>query len=102
MPAGRGGFFLLRQFGDQALSGEEQAGDGGGVLERAARDLFRIDDAGFNEVGVFTGGHIVAFIILALLDFRRGGRAGGPRGRGGRAGGGGGGARRGRRAEGLI
>src|ERR1041385_2144129 len=60
---------LLRRFGDQALSGEEQARDGAGVLERAARDLLRIHDAGLHEVFVFAGGDVVAVVAFALLHF---------------------------------
>ena len=52
-----------------SLGGEEQAGDGGRVLQRAAGDLRRVDDAGFDEVVVFAGGDVVAFVAFALLDF---------------------------------
>src|ERR1043166_4210321 len=62
---------LLRRFGDQALGGEEQARDGAGVLERAARDLLRINDAGFHEVFVLARGDIVAFVAFAPFHFLR-------------------------------
>ena len=62
-------FFLLGQLGDQRFGGEQQAGDGRGVLQRGAGDLRRIDDAGLHEVFVFAGGDVVAFVALALLDF---------------------------------
>ena len=60
---------LLRQLGDDALGREEQAGDGSRVLQRAAGHLGRVDDAGLDEVLVFAGGDVVAFVAFALLDF---------------------------------
>ena len=62
------GFFLLGDLGDEAFGGEEQTGDGRGVLEGAARDLLRVDDAGLEEVDVFAGGNVVAFGALARED----------------------------------
>ncbi len=55
MPPGgiRRSFFLFRNLGDDCFGGEQQAGDGRRVLQRAARDLGRIDDARFHQVGVF-------------------------------------------------
>ena len=35
--------------------------DGGGVLESAAGDLLRVDDAGLQHVDVFAGGDVEAF-----------------------------------------
>ena len=43
--------------------------DGGRVLQRGAGHLGRIDDAGLDEVDVFAGRDVVAFVALALLDF---------------------------------
>src|SRR5260370_11245124 len=34
--------FLLRNLGDQALGGQEQAGNRGGAFQRRARDLLRV------------------------------------------------------------
>ncbi len=39
------------------------------VLQRGAGDLLRVHDAGLDEVFVFAGGDVVAFVALALLDF---------------------------------
>ena len=33
-----------------------------------ARDLLRVNDAGFHEVFVFARGDVVTFVALALLD----------------------------------
>ena len=65
--SGRG--FLLLHFGDQALGGEEQAGDRGRVLQRGTGDLLRVHHTGLDEVFVFARGDVVAFVALALLDF---------------------------------
>ena len=54
---GGGGLGLV---GDDALGGEQEAGDGGGVLQGGAGDLGGIDDARLDEVLVFTGGDVVA------------------------------------------
>ena len=53
---GRCGRFLLRNLGDQTLGGEQQAGDGAGVLQRGARHLLRINDTGLHEVFILLGG----------------------------------------------
>ena len=62
-------FFLFRNLRDQCFGGEQQARDGRGVLQRAARDLGWIDNAGLHQVGVFAGGNVVAFVAFALLHF---------------------------------
>src|SRR5204863_7027730 len=67
--AAAAGFFLLRSLGDDGFGGEEEAGDGRGVLERAAGDLGRVDDAGLDEVFIDAGRDVAAFGALALLDF---------------------------------
>jgi hypothetical protein len=53
--AGHGRRVLLRLVGDDGLGGEEQRGDRRGVLQRGARDLRRVDDAGRDEVDVLAG-----------------------------------------------
>ena len=58
------GCFLLRDLGDEALGGEEQSADGCCVLQRAARDLCRVNDAGFHEVHPFAGGDVQAFVAF--------------------------------------
>ena len=65
------GFSFSGSLGDHRFGGQEQAGDGRGVLERAAGHLGGIDDAGLDEVFVLAGGDVVAFVALALLDFLR-------------------------------
>ena len=62
-------FLFLRDVGDEALGGEEKTADGRGVLESAAGHLGRIHDTGLDEVHVFAGGDVVAFVAFALLDF---------------------------------
>src|SRR5205814_9842702 len=55
--------------------GEQQTRDRGRVLQRATRDLRRIDDARLHQVGVFTGGDVVTFVALTRLDFLNNERA---------------------------
>ena len=75
-PGGIGGrLFLLRNFGDQAFGRQQQTGDGSRVLQRGAGDLLRVHHAGFDEVFVFAGGDVVAFVAFALLDFLHDDRA---------------------------
>ena len=47
--AGAGGSGMLS---DHRLGGEDGGGDGGGVLQRAAADLGRIDDTGGDHIAV--------------------------------------------------
>ncbi len=63
------GFLFLRNVGDQTFGGEEEAGDGGGVLESAAGHLGWIDDACLDEVFILGGGDVVAVVAGAFLDF---------------------------------
>src|SRR5690606_14609474 len=42
--------FLLRQLGDHRLGRDQQAGDGGRILESGAHHLHRIDDAHLDHV----------------------------------------------------
>src|SRR5262249_55502445 len=51
--ATRRGFLLLRLVGDERLGREQHPGDGGRVLDRAARDLGGIDDPGGYHLRVF-------------------------------------------------
>src|SRR4051812_5253382 len=67
--AARSWLFLLRNFGDQALGGQQQTGDGSRVLKRSARDLFRVHHAGLHEVFVFASRDIVAVVPFAALHF---------------------------------
>ena len=59
---------LLRNVGDHAVGREEETRDGGGVLESAARNLRRIDDAALHEVGVLARTDVVAVRTGSLLD----------------------------------
>jgi hypothetical protein len=65
-----GGFLLVGDLGDESLGGEEESDDGRGVLQGAAGDLGRVDDAGFDEVFICASGDVVAFVAFAFLDFR--------------------------------
>ena len=58
------GCFLLRELGDEALGGEEQSADGCCVLQRAASDLCRGNDAGFHEVHPFASGDVQTFVAF--------------------------------------
>ena len=58
-----------------ASGGERPTRDRCRVLQRAARDLRRIDDACLHPIRVFTGGDIVTFVALARLDFLNNERA---------------------------
>src|SRR5215207_8292725 len=48
-------FFLLRSFCNEALSRQQQPGDGGSILKSGARHLFRVHDAGLDQVFVLVG-----------------------------------------------
>ena len=61
-------FFLFRELGDEALGGEEEAGDGRGVLQSTAGHLGRINDAAGDEVFELAGGDVIAFAAFAVLD----------------------------------
>src|SRR5205823_1106849 len=65
----RGSFFLFGNLRDQCFGGEQEAGDGGGVLQRAPRDFGWIDNARFDEIGVFVVRDVVTFVAFAFLDF---------------------------------
>ena len=61
-------FLLLGNVGDHAVGREEETRDGGGVLESAARNLSRINDAALEEVGVLARTDVVAVRSGRLLD----------------------------------
>src|SRR3954471_20953673 len=69
--AGHGRSVLLRLVGDDGLGGEEERRDGGGVLQRRAGDLGRVDDAGGHEVHVLAGGGVEAPAGLGVADLLR-------------------------------
>src|ERR671930_1180955 len=54
------GLLLLRLVGHHRLGGEEQAGDGGRVLQRGADHLGRVDDPRLEHVAVLAGGRVQA------------------------------------------
>ena len=68
MTAAAAGLLLLREIRDHAVGREQEARDGRRVLEGAARDLRRIDDAGLQEVAVLAGADVVAVRAGRLLD----------------------------------
>src|SRR5699024_2877333 len=57
--------------GDNDLSGEEEAGDRGCVLQRRARDLGRVDDACGEHLHVLTGSGVEAVTAGQLGDLVR-------------------------------
>src|SRR5258706_15983182 len=67
--AGRSRFFLLRNLGDEAFGGQEQTGNRGRVLQRSAGDFLRINHARLDQVFIFTGRDVVAFVAFTPLDF---------------------------------
>ena len=60
------GFLLLGLLGDEAVGGQQQTGDADGVLQGDARDLGRVDDAGFDQVLILVRVGVVAEAALAL------------------------------------
>src|SRR3954465_14911687 len=69
--AGHGRSVLLRLVGDDGLGGEEERRDGGGVLQRRAGDLGRVDDAGLDQVHVLAGGGVEAPAGVGVADLLR-------------------------------
>ncbi len=59
---------LLRLLGDHGFGRHQQAGHRGGVLQRGAHDLGRVDDAGLHQVLELTGLGVVAVVVLVLLQ----------------------------------
>src|SRR6266536_2179504 len=66
--AGCGVLLLLLLLHDQRLGREQQSGDGGGVLDRRARYLGRVDDPGLDQVDVLAGGRVEAVVLGDLAD----------------------------------
>jgi hypothetical protein len=60
--------FFLRELGDRRLGGDDHPCDRGGVLERGAHDLGRVDDPERNEVAIFVGLSIKAIAIFIRVD----------------------------------
>src|SRR6185437_10045840 len=61
-------FLLLRNLGDHGLGGEHQPSDRRCVLQRGARDLGGIDDAGRDQVLVLVGACIIAEVGLLRIE----------------------------------
>src|SRR6516225_8681599 len=59
---------LLRYLGDHRLGGDQEAGDRGRVLERAAHHLGGVDDALGDEVAVLAGLGVEAVVVLVLVE----------------------------------
>src|ERR1700730_5858418 len=59
---------LLRLLGDHRFSGDEQASDRGGALQRQTYDLGRIDDASLHHVDIGAVLRVEAVVGLALLQ----------------------------------
>ncbi len=65
----RAGFLLLLgDVADERFGRQQQRSDRGGVLERRAHHLGRIDDAGLHQVLVLLGLSIEAGLVVELLD----------------------------------
>ena len=61
-------FFLLGFLGDHGLGGQQQRGDGGGVLQGKAGHLGGVDDTGYHQVFIDAGFSIEAHTAAFLLD----------------------------------
>src|SRR5579883_1636499 len=59
---------LLRQLGHHRLSRDQEAGNGGRVLQRGTHDLGRIDDALGHHVDVLARLRVEAEVVLILLE----------------------------------
>src|SRR4249919_831702 len=59
---------FLRHFGDHGFRGNQQRRDRGGILDRHANDLGRVDDALGDQVAVFAGLRVEAIVVLLLLQ----------------------------------
>src|SRR5277367_6141660 len=66
--AARHGRLVLRHFGDHGFGRDQEAGDGGGVLQRRAHHLRRIDDALVEHVDVFLGLRVEAESLRLVLE----------------------------------
>ena len=67
---------LLGDLGDQRFGRQQQRRDRRGVLQRAANDLRRIDDAGLDQILVDLGRGVEALVgVLLFLDLRDDDRA---------------------------
>ena len=66
---------LLSKLGDERFGREQQRRNRRGVLQRAANDLRRVDDARLDQVLVDLGRGVEAFVLLHLLDLRHDDRA---------------------------
>ena len=63
---GRG--VVLGQLGDHGFGGDQQRGNRGGVLERGAHDLDRVDDAHLDHVAIFAGLGVVAEVVGGVVE----------------------------------
>src|SRR5688500_327107 len=61
---------LLGDLRDERLGGQQERRDRRGVLQRAANDLRRVDDAGLHQVLVGLGRRVEALVLLHLADLR--------------------------------
>ena len=67
-PSRAGRVVVLRLVDDQGLGRQQHAGDRGGVDERGAGDLDRVEDALGDQVAVLLGGGVVAGADATLAD----------------------------------
>lgn len=58
--AGHWGGFLFWLFDHEGFGGEDEGGDGGGVLDSGSGDLCGVDDSGFHHVNDFSGDGVEA------------------------------------------
>src|SRR5262249_10526691 len=60
--------FWLRLLGHHCLGGDEEAGNGGGILQRRTHDLGRVNDALFDQVAIFAGLGVEAETVVAFVE----------------------------------
>src|SRR5262245_2780448 len=63
-----GRLFLLGLLRDERFGRQHEARDARGILQRAAHDLHRVDDALLEQIAVFARGRVVAEVGFAFAD----------------------------------
>src|SRR5207237_3362426 len=58
---------VLGHVGDQGFGGQDHRGDRRRVLQSAAADLHRVDDAGLDHVDIFAGDDVEADVLVLLF-----------------------------------
>src|SRR6476660_7318813 len=59
---------FLRYFGHHGFGGDQESRNRGGILNRHANDLGRVDNTCRDQVDIFTGLRVEAVVVLILLE----------------------------------